>query len=105
MVARYDYGFSDIPNKFVKGPAVSVKAGNFYDMEILVGEQPGVGFFADLLIEKAGATYEKESHGSPILPIFRVAEGKMPPSIRAKTAAVSGKGPGLAGRVVKPEKK
>lgn len=78
IAAKYDYGFSKIPNKFVKGPAVSVQAGNFYDMEILIGEQSGGEFFADLLIEKDGATYEKESHGAPILPIFRVAEGKMP---------------------------
>ena len=78
IVAKYDYGFSKIPNKFVKGPAFSATAGSFYDMEILIGEQPGGEFFADLLIEKDGVTYEKESHGSPVLPIFRVADGKMP---------------------------
>jgi hypothetical protein len=78
IVAKYDYGFSKIPNTFVKGPAVSVTAGNYYEMEVLIGEQPGGEFFADLLIEKDGAKYEKESHGSPILPIFRLAEGKMP---------------------------
>ncbi|MGI8431587.1 MAG: hypothetical protein ACR2MW_04755 [Chthoniobacterales bacterium] len=77
-VGNYDYGFSKIPGKFVKGPAVSAQVGNFYDMEILIGEQPGGEFFADLLIEKDGAKYEKEGHGSPVLPIFRVADGKMP---------------------------
>src|SRR5207244_9744293 len=78
VVAKYDYGFSKIPNKFVKGPAVSATVGNFYDMEILIGEQPGGEFFADLLFEKDGVSYEKESHGSPILPVFRLAEGKKP---------------------------
>ncbi len=78
IAAKYDYGFSKIPNQFVKGPAVSVKVGNFYDMEVLIGEQPGGEFFADLLVEKDGATYQKESHGSPILPIFRVADAKLP---------------------------
>jgi len=82
-LANYDYGFTNakglsIPNKFVKGPAFSVSTGNYYEMEVLIGEQPGGEFFADLLIEKDGATYEKEKHGSPILPIFRVAEGKIP---------------------------
>ncbi|MEO8044562.1 MAG: hypothetical protein ABI674_06610 [Spartobacteria bacterium] len=103
---NYDYGFSKIPNKFVKGPAVSVKAGNFYDMEILIGEQPGGEFFADLLIEKDGATYEKESHGSPILPIFRVAEGKMP-ALKSgqKLPPFLEKGPVWRAEVVKPEKK
>jgi hypothetical protein len=76
--AKYDYGFSKIPNHFVKGPAISATVGNYYDMEVLIGEQPGGEFFADLFIEKDGATYEKESHGAPILPIFRVADGKMP---------------------------
>jgi hypothetical protein len=47
-------------------------------MEVLIGEQPGGEFFADLLIEKDGASYQKESHDHPILPIFRIAEGKMP---------------------------
>ena len=78
IAAKYDYGFSKIPNQFVKGPAFSVTVGNYYDMEVLIGEQPGGEFFADLLIEKDGASYQKESHGNPILPIFRVAEGKMP---------------------------
>lgn len=78
VAAKYDYGFSEIPNKFVKGPAVAVQAGSFYPMEILIGEQPGGEFFADLFVEKDGVTYKKESHGSPLLPIFRVAEGKMP---------------------------
>lgn len=78
VAAKYDYGFSDIPNKFVKGPAVAVQAGSFYPMEILIGEQPGGEFFADLLIEKDGVTYKKEGHGNPLLPIFRVSDGKMP---------------------------
>lgn len=63
---------------FVKGPAISATVGNCCDMEILIGEQPGGEFFADLLIEKAGTKYEKESHGSPVLPIFRLSDGKIP---------------------------
>jgi hypothetical protein len=78
IAAKYDYGFSKIPNKFVKGPAISATAGNFYEMEILIGEQPGGEFFADLLIEKDGATYEKDAQGNPLLPIFRVADAKLP---------------------------
>jgi hypothetical protein len=41
-------------------------------------QQAGGESFADLLIEKDGDTYQKESHGSPILLILRVADGKMP---------------------------
>ncbi len=65
VAAKYDYGFSKIPNKFVKGPAVSVTVGNYYEMEILIGEIPGGEFFADLLIEKDGATYEKREPRQP----------------------------------------
>ena len=106
IVAKYDYGFSKIPNMFVKGPAVSATVGNFYDMEILIGEQPGGEFFADLLIEKDGATYEKESHGSPILPIFRVADGKMP-ALKSgqKIPPFLPNGPIWRAEVVKPEKR
>jgi hypothetical protein len=55
-----------------------VQVGSYYPMEILIGEQPGGEFFADLLVEKDGVADKKEGHGSPLLPIFRVAEGKMP---------------------------
>ncbi|MEO6871818.1 MAG: hypothetical protein ABI233_06315 [Chthoniobacterales bacterium] len=48
VVAKYDCGFSKIPNKFVKGSSVSAKVGSYYPMEILIGEQPGGEFFADL---------------------------------------------------------
>ena len=105
IAAKYDYGFSKIPNKFVKGPAVSVSVGNFYDMEILIGEQPGGEFFADLLIEKDGATYQKESHGSPVLPIFRVADAKMP-AVKSseKLPPFAPGGPVWRAEVIKPAK-
>lgn len=33
---------------------------------------------AVVLLEKEGATYEKDRRGNPILPPFRVAEAKLP---------------------------
>ncbi|HEY1583325.1 MAG TPA: PA14 domain-containing protein [Chthoniobacterales bacterium] len=106
IAAKYDYGFSKIPNKFVKGPAVSVTVGNYYEMEVLIGEQPGGEFFADLFVEKDGAKYEKESHGSPVLPIFRVADGKMP-ALRSgeKIPPFQPNGPVWRAEVVKEAKK
>ena len=41
-------------------------------------ENPWLEFLPSNVIEKDGVSYEKENHGSPILPIFRVADGKMP---------------------------
>ena len=74
----YDYGFSGIPKGFAKGDAIQVRAGEWYDMEVLIGEQPGGLVFFCLLIEEEGGNYEKDAKGNPILPVFRVAEGPMP---------------------------
>lgn len=76
--ANYDYGFSVIKDGFAKGRAFRAEAGKFYDLDILIGEQPGGLFFASLLLEEAGATYQKDAKGNPILPIFRVGENPTP---------------------------
>lgn len=77
-VKDYDYGFSGIPQGFAKGNAVQVRAGEWYDMEVLIGEQPGGLVFFCLLIEEEGESYERDARGNPILPVFRLAEGAMP---------------------------
>ena len=59
---------------FVVGHAMNLRAGLFYDMDVVIGESPGGFFFANLLCEKEGATYEKDPKGNPILPVFRVAD-------------------------------
>jgi len=53
------------------GPTFSVRAGQSYPIEIIVGEVPGGTFCATLMIEEIGAKYEKTAEGSPILPLFR----------------------------------
>lgn len=73
-VANYDYGFSSIKDGFAKGRSFRAEAGKYYDIDILIGEQPGGLFFASLLLEESGVTYEKDAKGNPILPIFRVGE-------------------------------
>jgi hypothetical protein len=57
------------------GDWISVQAGQSYPMEVLIGERPGGGFMAYLYIEKAGGKYDKDAHGTPILPVFRLAGG------------------------------
>ena len=81
-VADYHYDFSNIPKGFAKGESVALNAGTFYDIEILIGEHPGGDFFAELLVEKIGTTYEKDGRGNPILPPFRVADTK-PPALKS----------------------
>ncbi len=75
---NYQYGWSGIPNGFARGDAIEVKAGEWYDLEILIGEQPGGLVFACLLMEKDGEEYPHDPKGNPILPIFRVADVPMP---------------------------
>ena len=76
-LAQYHYDFP-FPDGFGKGDALNLNAGTFYDIDILIGEDPGGKFFAALLFEKEGATYEKDSRGNPILPPFRIANVKAP---------------------------
>ncbi len=72
---NYLYGWTAIPNGFGKGTAIHVKAGEYYNMDVLIGEEPGGRCYASLLIEQEGTAYERDKHGNPILPIFRLAEG------------------------------
>lgn len=67
---------------YAVGPEFQVVAGKTYPIEILVGEVPGGFFGVSLLIEEIGAVYEKDSTGSPILPLFRLDNS--PPSDQLK---------------------
>ncbi len=75
---NYDYGYTGIPNGFARGDALRLKAGQFYDMEVLIGEQPGGLVFFSLLLEEEGVDYNRDARGNPILPVFRLAGGPLP---------------------------
>lgn len=77
---NYDYHWPNggFPGGFAKGDAITVTAGSTYPMEVLIGEQPGGRTFAALLIEKDGETYQKDSHGNPLLPVFRLTQEPLP---------------------------
>jgi len=83
---RYEWPSKDpkCPAFRVSGP-ISVQAGFSYPIEILIGEQPGGRGHADLLIQVDGVTYKKDAIGNPILPIFRLAESKLPPLEKGET--------------------
>jgi PA14 domain len=82
---NYDYGFSDIPKGFAKGDAIAVQAGQWYDLEVLIGEQPGGKVFFCLLSEKEGESYRKDSKGNPILPMFRLSSAPLPKLHKGQT--------------------
>ena len=75
---NYDYGYTGIPHGFARGDALRLKAGQFYDMEVLIGEQPGGLVFFSLLLEEEGVEYRRDGRGNPILPVFRLAGGPLP---------------------------
>jgi hypothetical protein len=55
---------------------IAVQQGQTYDIEVMIGEEPGGYFCAHLLWEQEGANYEKDhKSGNPRLPIFQLAAG------------------------------
>ncbi|HSI07795.1 MAG TPA: PA14 domain-containing protein [Rariglobus sp.] len=73
----YDYNFNNwmimVRDGFTVGNRMELRAGQFYDIDIVVSEGPGGRFCAMILVEQEGATYAKDAKGNPILPIFRIA--------------------------------
>ena len=82
QIYRYST-LSEQHSKDIYGLAVGLefeaKEGTSYPIEILIGETPGGKFFGYLLIEEVGAQYQKDTTGSPILPLFRLDNN--PPAI------------------------
>lgn len=54
--------------------AVLDKSDEIYDIEILVGENPGGEFYAFLFLERLGEHYARDPAGQPILPFFEMVE-------------------------------
>ena len=79
---HYNYDFKHDAWYNARGHAVGdrmdVTAGSLYPIEVLIGEQPGGFCLFNLFVEKEGATYAKDGKGNPILPIFRLADSKVP---------------------------
>ena len=61
---------------FTVGNRMELRAGQFYDIDVVISEGPGGLFHALLLFEQEGVNYEKDGKGNPILPIFRLADSK-----------------------------
>ncbi len=61
------------------GEWMDLKASDPVDLDILWGDNGGV-CAAFLLLEEKGVTYQKDSGGFPILPVFQVAPYNIPPA-------------------------
>ena len=69
--------------RLVAGEWVDLRAGQFMDIDVLIGERGGGTFDCFLLIEKKGDTYGKTNDGYPILPVFQLASNATPAAASA----------------------
>ena len=68
--------FTYVNNGFAKSLPVTVTAGEYYDIEVLIGDRIPLDVWAFLFIEKNGVNYKKDKDGAPILPVFRLSGDK-----------------------------
>jgi len=61
-------------NKSVVGDWITLEPGVPLDMEVLIGEVPGGGFVAMLVVEVEGVVYGRNKQSGPILPMFKTSE-------------------------------
>lgn len=85
-VKSYNYSNAGQYNErggLMVGKDFTVSQGQRYPVEILISELGGL-FGASLMIEEDGVRYEKDSTGSPILPLFRLDQSQPAPSTESR---------------------
>ncbi|XHR27274.1 MAG: PA14 domain-containing protein [Chthoniobacteraceae bacterium] len=65
--------FQYVSHGFARGEPMRLMGGQYYDIEILIGDHVPIDMWAFILIEKEGTTYQTDSGGAPILPVFRLS--------------------------------
>jgi hypothetical protein len=60
------------------GDWFTVGANEIVDLDVLTGDRPGGQYYAFLLVEKKGETYQRDNENNPILPIFQLAPYNTP---------------------------
>lgn len=74
---NYKYpNFTYVNNGFQKSLPISVTKGEYYDIEVLIGDQTPLDVWAFLMIQKSGVEYKKDGGGAPILPVFKLSPDK-----------------------------
>ena len=56
------------------GDWFELKPGEPVEMEVLIGEVPGGGYLAMLMVEEEGVEYPEREIGGPLLPVFKTLE-------------------------------
>lgn len=91
-IYKTDYG-SHPKGGFIKGEAIQVTAGKFYDIDVVIGERPGGFFWTCLLIEEEGERYRKNREDVQLFPLFRLSSGRLPPTKSSNLPPFDPKGP------------
>jgi len=60
------------------GKWMELREGESYPIELVIGEVPGGGFNAYLLVEQEGQNYDRHPNGYPILPVFQMIPTELP---------------------------
>ena len=69
-----DYQYYYGPNYARVGDWIDLKAGEPFEMDVIIGEVPGGEFYCMLTVEVEGEEYERNKQQQPILPIFKTEE-------------------------------
>ena len=67
---RYQIAYS----RYRVGDWFELKPGETMEMEVLIGEIPGGGFYAMLMVEEEGVEHPEREFGGPLLPVFKTLE-------------------------------
>lgn len=59
------------------GEWIDLRAGQQYQIEVIISEVPGGSFCAFLLVEEKGVDYKTGSNGQPVYPLFRTVETEL----------------------------
>jgi hypothetical protein len=83
--ASYLYHFlppkvSLAPPGFGKGSAMDLDANQFYEIQVLLGDDGGTCHFS-LLVQKDGVEYGRTRDGAPVLPVLRFSSDAAPPGL------------------------
>ncbi len=87
---KHDEVYRNIIRGHRAGKTFEVRKGGVYDIEIVVGENPGGEFYAFLFMERVGANYAKDPQGQPIVPFFEMIEGESAKRMDGKVPPAAG---------------
>lgn len=91
-IHKNDYG-GHPKQGFIRGEAIQVNEGEWYDIDVVIGERPGGFFWTCLCIEEEGVRYKTNKADMPLFPLFRLSGGKLPPAKKSDLPPFNPKGP------------